>query len=429
MSILRRLLGRRERDLSGADLFDVQHAGTRAAWFGSTGKPSGAGEAVREFYLHSPEVQWRYPLGLLPIGQRRFVKWLLGKGRAQHGFSDAEVLAFLAASAADLPRQIALTYAVNPDWQRRFPQLSAGGRELIEWLRAEFPKYRPLRKITTLPSLPFSTASDSAAGVNFLAHFCYPSGLQQAALGYKTSLEAVGLRVSCRDVPSGVRTDLEVREPWLGREEFAITITNVAPAPHFETRYRRAGLAERDGVYRIAYWAWELESIPAEWAELATTVDEIWAPTPFVAEAMRKSVGVPVHEMLPGLTIGPIATPRREDFGLAADDFVFLFMFDMLSTFERKNPLAVVRAFRRAFNTGEKAQLVIKISRATAEPEKLAALEREAGGANIIVVDELVPRAEAYGYIALADCVISLHRSEGFGMLVAEAMLLGKPVI
>lgn len=381
---------------------------------------------MREFYLHNPEVQRRYPLGLLPMGQKRFVKWLLGKGRSQHAFTAEQILQFLHESAGDLPRSIALSYHVHAEWQQRFPRLSDDGAELIRWLRGQFPRYRPLRQVRALPPPPPSSAG---RGVNFLGHFCYPSGLQQAALGYKLSLEAAGLSVSCRDVPAGVRTNLEPRAGWIGLEDHAVTITNVAPAPHFATRYRRAGLAARAGVYQIAYWAWELENVPEEWKELAGTIDEIWAPTPFVANAMRKTLPVPVYDMLPGLRVAEVAELPRARLGLRQDEFVFLFMFDMLSSFERKNPLALVAAFRRAFAVDEKVRLVIKISRGAAEPEQLARLQEHAAGANILVIDALVSRAEAYGYIALADGVVSLHRAEGFGMLLAEAMLLGKPTI
>lgn len=383
---------------------------------------------VREFYLHNPEVQWRYPLGLLPVGQKRFVKWLLGKGRSQHALSDEQLLWFLHATAEDLPRSIALTYLINPAWQTRFPELRNNEQELLAWLRAEFPKYRPLHAVERLP-LPNESAATSLAGVNVLAHFCYTSGLQQAALGYVESLQVAGLRVTCRDVPAGVLTELLPREDWLATETFPITLTNVAPAPHFENRYERAGLAKRAGVMRIAYWAWELESVPPEWRELALSVDEIWAPSAFVAKALRAGLGTPVMEMLPGLSVGEVEQVSRAKLRVAEEDFVFLFMFDMLSDFERKNPLAVIRAFRRAFADGDAATLVIKTSRGASDPSKLERLRLEAAGARVLIIDELVPRARAYGFIAMGDCIVSLHRSEGFGMLLAEAMLLGKPVI
>ena len=433
MEFLRRIFrrSRKRGPAAQSDFFDVRDAKTLQALQLPIAVPERAAElarVVREFYLHNPEVQWRYPLGLLPVGQKRFVKWLRRKGRAQHDFTDEQIVAFFHQTAADLPRHIALTYRINPDWQNRFRQLSDGGTQLIAALRSEFPEFAPFRRVKRLP-LQLPPAAPALEGVNLLGHFCYPSGLQQAALGCKLSLEAAGLRVSCRDVPAGVRTELANREEWLGFEEFPITITNVAPVPHFASRYERAGMARRSGVRSIAYWFWELEAIPDEWTQLASSIDEIWAPTPFVAAAMRTKMPVPVYDMLPGVSIGDVEEVPRARLGLAEEEFVLLFMFDMRSDFERKNPLALVRAFRTAFTNSDRATLVIKLTRGSCDEANLQRLTDAAAGAKVRVIDEVASRARTYGYIAMADCVVSLHRSEGFGLLMAEAMLLGKPVI
>ena len=392
------------------------------------------GAAVREYYRHTAWLQNRYPLALLPVGQKRFVKWLFGKGRSQHGFTDEQMLWFLHETADDVPLGIAETYLLNPEWQERFPYERGGWdeRPLLQWLRREYPKFEPLRQVTALPRLqPLSAirGGGGAPGVNVLSHFCYPSGIQQAALATKAGLEAAGFQTSCRDVPAGVQTALGARSDWLGLERYAATVITVAPFPHFEHCYRISGLARRHGVYRIAYWAWELDAIPEEWVKLAQGVDEIWAPTRFVADAMRSRMTRPVHEMLPGVLLGQVEEVPRSALGISPEHYVFLFMFDMCSEFERKNPLAVVRAFRSAFKPNEQATLVIKVSRGSADCAAMERLRAAAEGHNILVVDESVSRAAAYGYLEMCDCFVSLHRSEGFGLAMAEAMLLGKPVI
>jgi glycosyltransferase involved in cell wall biosynthesis len=111
------------------------------------------------------------------------------------------------------------------------------------------------------------------------------------------------------------------------------------------------------------------------------------------------------------------------------DHYVFLFLFDMYSEFERKNPLTVIRAFREAFRLNEKASLVIKVSRGHADPVALLKLQAAADAAGVTTVNRVVSRAQAFGFIAMCDCFVSLHRSEGFGLPLAEAMLLGKPAI
>ncbi|MFL6530936.1 MAG: glycosyltransferase [Chthoniobacterales bacterium] len=386
---------------------------------------------VREYYLHTPELQWRYPLGLLPIGQKRFAKWLLGKGREQHDFSDEQILWFLHATRSFLAHYIALTYSINPEWQERFPQPEPDAKALLKWLKRDFPKFQALRRVreVQLPATPIDRGHEFK-GVNITSHFCYPSGIQEAALQAKRALELGGFTTLCRDVPTGVRTVLKPREDWLGFEQFPITITNVSPEPHFAVRSKRAGLLPRKDVLHVAYWAWELETVPNEWLEIEKGLDEIWAPTPFVSAAMRKTLKTPVYDMLPPVTLADaVDAVSREAFKFRDDTCVFLFMFDMCSDFRRKNPIAVMRAFRQAFTEKDNAAIVIKLVRGAFDPENLQRLRDADDGHQMFVIDEFTTRAKAYGYIAMSDCVVSLHRSEGFGLVMAESMLLGKPVI
>jgi len=222
---------------------------------------------------------------------------------------------------------------------------------------------------------------------------------------------------------------LEDRAPWLGLEVYPVTLIMVAPIPHFENVYTQAGLARRDGVYRIATWYWELDSIPEDWIQLAKAVDEMWAPTQFIAETMRTRLTIPIYDMLPAVSLGPVERVPRARIGIGDDHYLFFFMFDMCSQFERKNPIAIIRAFRRAFSPQEKVALVIKVMRGDADPASRDILREAARSAGVTIIEELVSRSEALGYIEMCDCFVSLHRSEGFGLPLAEAMLLGKPVI
>jgi glycosyltransferase involved in cell wall biosynthesis len=387
-----------------------------------------AGEAIWQFYLHHPEIQERHPLGLLPFGQKKFVRWLLTKGSLRYGFSAESILWFLHQAVEDLPRGIAQTYLIHPQWQQSFPEALLPSRQglFLKNLRKSFPSYLPLEKVDCLP---FDPPKKKDLGVNVLGHFCYPSGLQQAALTMKSAAELVDIGTAARDVPSGVATELEPRDKWLGLEIYPVTLFCVAPVPHFATCYTRAGLQPRQDVYRIASWYWELESVPETWKEYAEFIDEIWAPTPFVANALRATMPVPVIEMLPGVSIGEIEEVSRVSLGIASDVFLFLFMFDMCSEMERKNPIGLMRAFRLAFSRHEKAILLIKTTRAKTDAEGWERLQAMARECDVLLLDELSSRARAYGFISACDCFVSLHRSEGFGLGLAEAMLLEKPVI
>ena len=417
------------------------------------------GEPVREFYRHSPQLQARYPLALLPVGQKRFVKWLFRQGRERHSLSDEQILWFLHQTAEQTAAGVVETYLMNPDWQEQFPLglVGSGQHEFLRWLRHTYPKFAPFRRLKSLRRVlsadeeaalrrRISTESDDnsafvtrideqredpALGVNLLSHFCFSSGLGRAALTAKAALEWAGVRrLSCRDVPTGVDSPLEPRGKWLGLEVYSITILNVSLIPHFESSYRRSGLARRANVYRIAYLYWELEGMPVEWSMHVTQlIDELWAPTQFVAQAMRRTVSLPVYDMLPGVLLGKTVPIARETMGIPTDHFVFLFVFDMCSYFERKNPLALIRAFRLAFSRDEPVTLVIKLCRGHIDPVNLERLRAAAQQNRVLVIDRLVSREETNGFIEMCDCFVSLHRAEGFGLGLAEGMLLGKPVI
>jgi glycosyltransferase involved in cell wall biosynthesis len=219
------------------------------------------------------------------------------------------------------------------------------------------------------------------------------------------------------------------REQWLGLEIFPVTILTQAATPYFESGYERSGLLPGENVYRIAYWNWELETVPDDWVEVAQLVDEIWSPTEFVAKAMRARMPRPVYHMLPGVDVGPVETVARASVGIPEDHFIFLFMFDLHSQVHRKNPGAVFRAFREAFREDDKATLVIKTTGGDIHSADLKLVRETIGGPNVILLDKMMSRAQAYGLIAMADCFVSLHRSEGFGLGLAEAMLMAKPVI
>jgi glycosyltransferase involved in cell wall biosynthesis len=400
------------------------------------------GEKIYELYLNDFVLQQYFPLALLPIGQKDFLGWLTTYGRADQNVRDVEILWFLAASREHLARGVMLTYLLNPAWQQQFPlALTSGGwKPFARWVREQHRVAVPNKAPTVLSMeaqrsliYRFGSGKGSSAvpplGVNILSHFCFPSGLQQAALSANKSLERCGVPTSCRDVPAGIKTELDDRARWLGLEAFPASLIMIPPVPYFAACYERSGLFRRDDVYRIAYWHWELERVPDEWIEVAPLIDEIWAPTEFIARAMRSQMPRPVYHMMPGVEIGEVERVSRAALGLPKDHCIFLFMFDMFSQMHRKNPLGLIRAFREAFRAADRATLVIKLSGGSAFPDDLADLKRAADGPNIQVIDQLLSRPAAYGLIEMCDCYVSLHRSEGFGLGLAEAMLMGRPVI
>ena len=184
--------------------------------------------------------------------------------------------------------------------------------------------------------------------------------------------------------------------------------------------------------YNIGYWAWELSKCPPEFNLALAMVDEVWAISEFVAESFRTRSTVPVVNMPLAVSL-PVLQRKysKSYFGLPENCFQFLFTFDAASYVDRKNPIAVVRAFRLAFPRGdEKVHLSIKTMNTRSEDPFWRALIAEAKiDSRIAIMDKRLERDEVLGLNSVCDAFVSLHRSEGFGFNLAEAMLMGKPVI
>jgi glycosyltransferase involved in cell wall biosynthesis len=179
----------------------------------------------------------------------------------------------------------------------------------------------------------------------------------------------------------------------------------------------------------IGYWAWELPRIPDHWIESLDQVDEVWTPSRFVAEAVRPFTRKPVRVVPHPVALGRPGAPRRPHFGIG-DQFTVLSMFSFASSFPRKNPIAAVQAFRRAFGDSADRLLILKVSDGAEAPDEMAELLAAIGGApNIRIEERRLEEQERLDLIASADVLLSLHRSEGFGLVMAEAMLAGTLVI
>lgn len=182
--------------------------------------------------------------------------------------------------------------------------------------------------------------------------------------------------------------------------------------------------------YRIAVWAYELEQLPPGWPPMLAHFHEIWAPSQFVADAIRRSAGAggPVVRVVPHpmpLPPGerPARTPHRP--------FTFLTMFDARSTAARKNPMGAITAFQRAFTpASNEVALLVKASFSDHDDAAMQQLHAAIEGwPNISVTTTHLTDTETLELIAGADCLVSLHRSEGFGLTIAEAMTVGTPTI
>jgi glycosyltransferase involved in cell wall biosynthesis len=200
-------------------------------------------------------------------------------------------------------------------------------------------------------------------------------------------------------------------------------------ADNMEWFARERGPGYFQDRYTIGYWFWELAEFRKDWRSAFAFVDEVWVPTEFGRAALGDSLPVPVRCM-PLPVVMPLSSPyRRSHFGLPDDVFVFLFTFDVSSQIERKNPLGAIAAFRAAFGDRRDVMLVLKFTNAEYDSSRVRSLYRAAEGIRAVLFEGYMTRAELDGLMAAADCYVSLHRSEGFGLGIAESMALGKPVI
>jgi len=182
----------------------------------------------------------------------------------------------------------------------------------------------------------------------------------------------------------------------------------------------------------VGFWVWELPVTPPEWRLGARFVHDAWAPSRFAAEALSPLLPGRLRVVPYPLAIAPPepAPLSRADFGLPETTLVVLVSFNLASSFERKNPLGAVAAFRAAFGDRTDRLLLLKIGNPRHSPDDFARLSAAVADApNIRLETRTLPAADALALTATADLVLSLHRSEGFGLVPAEAMLLGRPVI
>lgn len=183
-------------------------------------------------------------------------------------------------------------------------------------------------------------------------------------------------------------------------------------------------------AYRIGYWPWELEKFPRSLKFAFDVVDEVWAPSKFVYDSLISCSNRPIIHMPLAVDIPWSITSKRNVFSLEPNKFYFMFMFDAFSYIHRKNPYAVIEAFRKAFPKEHDVGLVIKAMNGKGDDplfSKLNDMLRE--DARLKLINKVLDRVGVLELMASCDAFVSLHRSEGFGRCIAEAMLLGRPVV
>ncbi len=252
------------------------------------------------------------------------------------------------------------------------------------------------------------------------------NGLAETARLFHDVIHAAGL--SRGKVPLGLPGVVEMSRVTVPPDAALLAVVNAPILPVGLLRMPRNLLKHRRV---IGVWAWELPVLPRQWQLGTQFVHEIWAPSSFTADALETIAPGRVRVVPYPLAAFELpVTGDRHSFGFNNDTVVVLTAFNLNSGMARKNPLGAIAAFKAAFGTDETFQFIMKISGAESYAADLRIIIAAIGGApNIKLINENFTESSLRGLIAASDIVVSLHRSEGFGLIPAAAMLLGKPVV
>ena len=230
------------------------------------------------------------------------------------------------------------------------------------------------------------------------------------------------------DIPQNDRS----MEKYASKEgEFAFNIfcmTALENGRFFAER----GKSQLEGRYNIGYWPWELSKWPKEWEQVVGIVDEIWVSTKHTYDSVAPAASVPVYVMPMAVELGKISKKSRKDFGLPKSTKLFCFSFDLNSSIHRKNPQACVDAFLKAFpqENSDNVGLVVKVHPPKGKHKEWEKLKKLAlSDSRIHIIEKTLSREDLLALYASCDCFLSLHRAEGFGRGIAEALQLGLHVI
>ena len=271
-------------------------------------------------------------------------------------------------------------------------------------------------------------------GINIVGYFQTVKGIGEAARSSAMALTVGNIPHTVNNFEFGIParqqfdylSELKIKNGF----PYNTNLFHINPPelPYLYSYFNKADLVSR---YNIGVWYWELPEFPDEWRFAFELVDEVWVATQFILESISAKSTVPIVKIPPCIHMIHNKDLSRSDFGLPSNCFLFMCAYDMLSTQARKNPQGAIEAFRRAFPKNDSAVgLVIKINNARENPDEIKRLRVELQDySNFYFIEEILDRSRMDSLINVVDGYVSLHRSEGFGLIPAEAMSLGKPVV
>ena len=335
---------------------------------------------------------------------------------------------------ADQLKHQGLKHAISASWSQFAGPFVQTRMQWLKWKIIGIAA--PARKVRPRASRRAAAAAAQGLrqGVLFIGYAEGALGLGQAFRANLDGAEAADIPFAVYPFQGGIETRLIA--PYMQHryaKDHAYKVNVIQVAPDWVPRvFNTLGSKLTARSYNILCTYWELPEAPKEWRAHLASIDEIWAPNKFIADAFAHIFAGPIVIMPPAMEATGEDHLGRAHFGLDEGRFYFTFSFDYFSSPFRKNPLGVLDAFQRAFPKGdENVGLVIK---STGAPDhypdiKAVIADAMAHDARIRNFDRNMPREEVLGLIRASDSYVSLHRAEGFGLGMAEAMTFGRIVI
>jgi glycosyltransferase involved in cell wall biosynthesis len=288
------------------------------------------------------------------------------------------------------------------------------------------------------PAATQSTAqADKPFGLNIYGFAYGELGIGEDLRMAVECCEAAGIAYHVVNVDAGDarQADLHLKGKVSDGTELPPYNTNLFCLPAFDTVSRvfmQKGAAVFEGYRNIGWWPWELAVFPKAWKPYAfELVDEVWASSQFLYDMYQKATDKPVKLVPLAVSVARMKPYPRKHYGLPEKKFLFLYIFDFNSSVARKNPMAAVQAFKQAFKPSDNTVgLVLKTMNTNSNNQNWKDFILECGkDKRIQIITDTIQRPEILGLINCCDAYVSLHRSEGFGRTIAEAILLNKPTV
>jgi glycosyltransferase involved in cell wall biosynthesis len=416
------------------DPFDPALAGSFLEWLREPTGPGGLSRYLFALYCDRIDMQAAFPL-VRNIHRRGFLHWAATAGRHQEKIPrelvpaidltpSARLLATMTRARWKVERRMYSAAARYPALGRAKPVYFVIRRTML-WLRGGF------REELAGPhgELGLEVVAAPASGINVVGYLRAELGIGELARKLIMAIDHGGIpfsTITYQKTVSRQEFPLQERNAQSAPYDTNLVCVNADQLPEFA---QAAGSAFFSNRYTIGVWFWEVETFPKQFHGAFELVNEVWVGSEFVRHSLASVTAKPV-KVVPLPLEAPAAEPiQRASLGLP-ESFLFFFTFDFMSIAERKNPLGLIAAFIKAFTPGEGPALVIKSitgqrSSANLERLRLAAAEHP----DIYVIDGYLAPDVKDGLMAACDCYVSLHRSEGLGLTMSEAMSYGKPVI